>query len=198
MLMSTMVAKVWLIRHGETAWSRTGRHTGRTDIPLTDDARAVTARLAGALTGQSFARVLSSPLVRARATADLAGLGAVAEVDDDLMEWDYGKYEGLTTNEIRAENPTWSLWRDGAPGGESPAAISTRADRVVKRLRAQEGIVAVFAHGHFLRVLAARWLDLGVDAGRLFALSTATISKLGYEREQPVVIDWNCDAHLEG
>jgi len=191
-----MESKIWLIRHGETAWSRTGQHTGRTDIPLTDQGRVIAARLASALAGHSFAHVLSSPLQRARATCELAGLGGAVKLRDSLMEWDYGDFEGKTTPEIRATHPSWSLWRDGAPGGESVEAMGRRVDGVVEELRTLEGDVAVFAHGHLLRVLAARWLGLPVDAGRLLALGTASISKLGYERTERVLHLWNSDAHL--
>jgi broad specificity phosphatase PhoE len=197
-----MQAKIWLVRHGETTWSKTGQHTGRTDIPLTEEGRVIAARLASALAGRSFAHVLSSPLRRARETCELAGLGASMQLRDGLMEWDYGEFEGKTTPEILAKTPTWSLWRDGAPGGESPEAIGKRVDGVVDelaRLAFQEprgGDVAVFAHGHVLRVLAARWLGLPVDGGRLLALATATISKLGYERTERVLHLWNSDSHL--
>jgi probable phosphoglycerate mutase len=191
-----MQAKIWLIRHGETEWSRTGQHTGRTDIPLTPEGRTIAKRLASALVGQSFAHVFSSPLRRARETCELAGLGEKAQLRDALMEWDYGEYEGKTTPDIKKTNPTWSLWQDGAPGGESPEAIGRRVDGVVAELRGLEGNVAVFAHGHLLRVLASRWLDLPVEAGRLLALGTASISKLGYERSERVLHLWNSDAHL--
>lgn len=188
--------QVWLVRHGETEWSRSGRHTGRTDIPLTERGRVQAGLLAAQLTGHPFAAVLTSPLQRARETCRLGGLGEVAEVRDDLLEWDYGAYEGRTTREIRAERPGWSLWRDGVPGGETSPEVGARLDRVVAELRAAPGDVAVFSHGHALRVLTARWLGLPPHEGRLLALATATLSVLGYERETPVVVRWNLDCHL--
>jgi broad specificity phosphatase PhoE len=191
-----MQAMIWLVRHGETEWSRTGKHTGRTDIPLTEEGRVIARRLASALIGQSFTRVLSSPLLRARETCELAGLGATVQLRDSLMEWDYGQFEGKTTPEIHHTHPGWSLWRDGAPAGESIEQMRRRVDAVVDELHALEGNVAVFAHGHLLRVLASRWVGLPVDAGRLFALGTASISKLGYERTERVLQLWNSDAHL--
>jgi probable phosphoglycerate mutase len=186
------------VRHGDTAWSDTGQHTGRTDVPLTPAGEAQAARLAPLLADRSFHLVLTSPRARARATCRQAGFGAVAQVDDDLCEWDYGAYEGRTTADIRAERPTWSLWRDGAPEGEVPAQVAARADRVLARLRDADGAVLVFSHGHLLRVLAARWLGLGPEAGRLFALAPASLSTLGWEREQPVLADWNQTALTRG
>jgi probable phosphoglycerate mutase len=191
-----MQAKIWLVRHGETEWSRTGQHTGRTDIPLTEGGRVIARRLASALVGQTFAHVLSSPLKRARETCELAGLGRVVQLRDALMEWDYGDFEGKTTPEIQVAHPTWSLWRDGAPGGESPDTIGQRVDGFIQELAGLEGNVAVFAHGHLLRVLASRWVGLPVSSGRLLALGTASISKLGYERAERVLHLWNSDAHL--
>jgi broad specificity phosphatase PhoE len=182
---------VVVVRHGETEWSRAGRHTGRTDVPLTEDGRRAAARLAPLLASRSFARVLTSPLVRARETCELAGLAASAQVDDDLVEWDYGEYEGRTTAAIRAERPGWSLWSDGAPGGEDAAAVGLRVDRVIARLRAVSGDAAVFAHAHVLRVLAARWVDLDPTDGARFALDPARPSTLGYERETAVIREWN-------
>jgi broad specificity phosphatase PhoE len=190
--------EVWIVRHGETEWSKSGKHTGRTDIPLSEAGRAITTKLRPVLANHRFARVFSSPLVRARTTCELAGLGAAMELRDDLMEWDYGAYEGRTTPEIRADSPSWSLWTDGAPGGESPMQVGARADRVIGELRSIEGDVAVFAHGHLLRVLAARWIGLEPAAGRLFVLGTATISRMGYERDQAAFVTWNESAHLEG
>jgi broad specificity phosphatase PhoE len=183
-----------LIRHGETEWSRTRRHTGRSDIPLTDVGRAEARVLLGALAGEfAFARVLSSPLARARETCELAGLGDRAEIEEALVEWDYGEYEGITTKEIRATRPGWSLWRDGCPGGESANDVGARVDLLLEALRAgpADGDVALFAHGHLLRVLAARWLGLPPSSGALFALSVATLSVLGYERETAVITRWN-------
>lgn len=186
-----------LVRHGETEWSRSGQHTGRTDIPLTELGRRQ-AELAGAsLRGRRFALVLTSPLQRAAETCRLAGLGEAAQVRGELAEWDYGAFEGRTTADIRTEVPGWSLWRDGVPRGETAAEVGARADRIIAEARAAEGDVALFAHGHVLRVLAARWLGLSPVDGRLFALSTATISILGYERETAVILRWNEPCHLE-
>ena len=183
--------EVVLVRHGETEWTRTRQHTGRTDLPLTEEGREQ-ARLVGeALRGRTFGLVLTSPLRRAHETAELAGFGAAAQAREDLGEWDYGGYEGRTTKEIRSERPDWSLWRDGAPGGESPADVGRRADRVVEEIRAAGVDTLVFGHGHQLRVLAARWLGLEPAEGRLFALDTGTLSALGYERETPVIRRWN-------
>ena len=183
--------EIVLARHGETEWSRDRRHTGRTDIPLTEAGRRQAALLRGALAGRDFARVLSSPLSRALETCRLAGLGDRAELSDDLLEWDYGEYEGIRTAEIRERRPGWNLWRDGCPGGETAADVGRRADRVVAALEGLDRDVAVFAHGHVLRVLAARWLGLGPEAGALFKLDTGTISALGYERETRVITRWN-------
>ena len=191
--MSEKLRVVCLVRHGETPWSLSGQHTGRTDLPLTahgeDDAR----RLGERLKGLSFARVFTSPLQRAARTCDLAGFGGVAEVDADLVEWDYGEYEGRRTADIHKERPDWQLFRDGCPGGESPAAVGARADRAVARWRAAGGSVLVFSSGHFLRVAAARWLGLDPSAGRYFLLGTATLSLLGYEhgKADPVIRLWN-------
>jgi broad specificity phosphatase PhoE len=185
-----MADEVWLLRHAETEWSRTRKHTGRTDIPLTDTGRDVARALRGRLEGHSFALVLCSPLARARETAQLAGLEPSA-LDDDLLEWDYGAYEGLTTPEIRVERPDWYLWRDGAPGGEGPEAVAARCDRVVARLRSTAGDVAVVAHGHILRALAARWVEAPVALGGHLHLGTGSVSVLAYEREIPVVSRWN-------
>jgi broad specificity phosphatase PhoE len=188
--------EVLLIRHGETEWSRSGRHTGRTDVPLTDLGRQQAELLRRRLRGRSFALVLTSPLVRARETCRLAGLGEGALLRDELREWDYGDYEGITTPEIRSRRPDWFLWRDGCPGGEKAADVGARADRVVAELRAGGDDCAVFGHGHMLRVLAARWLGLPAEEGRLLGLSTATLSVLGYERETPVLWLWNDTSHL--
>ena len=182
---------VWLMRHGETEWSRDLRHTGRTDIPLTEAGREQARRLRDPLAEIHFDRVLCSPLRRARETCELAGLGDAAELRDALMEWDYGDYEGITSEEIHARRPGWMLWRDGAPGGESPEEIGERADTVVAELLEMRGTVGVFAHGHLLRVLAARWLGVEPSAGRHFALGTATLSQLGWERDDRVIGRWN-------
>ncbi len=188
---------VWLARHGETEWSRTLRHTGRTDIPLTAEGEAEARALRLPMAAVEFDRVLCSPLSRARETCELAGLGDRAELRDDLLEWDYGDYEGRTSADIHTERPDWLLWRDGCPGGESPADVGARADRIVAELLAmEEGIpggttVAVFAHGHILRVLTARWLDLPPADGRMFGLGTATLSRLGWEHDYRVIQRWN-------
>jgi broad specificity phosphatase PhoE len=183
--------EIVLARHGETEWSRDGRHTGRTDIPLTDEGRLQARVLGEALGEWSFGRVLSSPLERAVETCRLAGLGDRVEITDDLLEWDYGEYEGITTPQIREQRPDWYLWRDGCPGGEQPGDIARRVDRVVAAVGAEREDVALFAHGHVRRVLAARWLGLGPEAGALLALGTGTLSVLGYERETRVVRRWN-------
>jgi probable phosphoglycerate mutase len=188
---------VLLLRHGETEWSRDGRHTSTTDVPLTDVGVAQATALRRVVAGRTFALVLVSPMVRARDTARLVGLGDGAEVDPDLSEWDYGEYEGRTTAEIRAERPGWSVWTDGAPGGESPADVARRADQVIDRCRTAaggEGDVCVVAHAHLLRVLAARWIGLDAADGARLRLDTGTWSALGYEREAPVVLRWNVPA----
>lgn len=182
--------EIVLVRHGETEWSRTGRHTGRTDVPLTDAGRRAARLVKDALGIRDFRLVLTSPLERAAETARIAGFDA-AEKREELREWDYGAYEGKTTPEIREEHPGWTVWRDGVPGGETVAEVGDRADRVIEELRSLDGDAAVFAHGHFLRVVAARWLGLEPAAGRLFALDPATLSVLGYERETPVIRAWN-------
>jgi broad specificity phosphatase PhoE len=191
---STRPPEVVLVRHGETEWTLSGQHTGRTDIPLTDRGREEARALAGALKERRFALVLTSPLARATETCRLAGLGEQADRREDVMEWDYGAYEGRTTLEIRGEHPGWTLWNDGVPDGETATQVGARVDRVIAELRAVAGDAAVFAHGHVLRVLAARWLGLEAVAGRLFALDPATISILGYERETPVIRGWNRSA----
>jgi broad specificity phosphatase PhoE len=187
-------AQIVLARHGSTEWTVSRRHTGRSDIPLTEDGRRQAALLRGALQGRSFRAVLTSPLRRALETCQLAGLGDSAERRDDLMEWDYGAYDGRTTADIRKERPGWLLWRDGCPGGESAADVGARADRVVEELRELDGDVAIFAHGHLLRVLAARWVGLPPESGALLALGTGTLSVLGWEREIAVVSLWNAPA----
>ena len=185
------IKEVYLIRHGETEWSLNGRHTGITDIPLTENGRNLAKRLAPVLATERFALVLTSPLERARKTCELAGLGAHAEIDRDLMEWNYGEYEGLTPKQIDAQAPGWMIFTDGCPGGESPAQVSARADRLVARVRSVEGDVALFAHGHIFRVFAARWLELPATAGCHFLLDTATLSILSYYRKLPAIRRWN-------
>jgi len=191
--MSAGLAVVFAVRHGETAWSLSGQHTGLTDLPLTEAGERNARGLAARLAGRSFAKVLTSPLQRASRTCELAGFGAVAERDRDLVEWNYGDYEGRKSAEIHAERPDWLLFRDGCPGGESPAAVAARADRVVRRLRAIDGDVLLFSSGHFLRTLAARWLGLEAAAGQHFLLGTAAVSILGYEhnRSEPAIRLWN-------
>jgi broad specificity phosphatase PhoE len=184
--------EVVLVRHGETEWSRDGRHTGRTDVPLTEHGEEQARGVGEALRGRSFALVLSSPLQRALETARLAGFSP--EVREDLAEWDYGAYEGRTTPEIRQEVPDWTIWAYGGPGGERPADVGARADRVIAELRRVDGDALVFGHGHQLRVLTARWLELQPADGRFFALDSATLSTLGYEREQSVIRSWNVPA----
>lgn len=195
--------RLWLVRHGETEWALLGRHTGRTDVPLTTTGRsqamAIGARLVGPaaeLHDRPFVLVLTSPRIRARDTAELAGFGGVAEVDPDLVEWDYGALEGLTTSEIRLEHRDWSIWTGPWPDGESAAEVGIRVDRLLARIREAGGDVLLFSHGHLLRVLAARWLGLEPAFGRLFGLSTATISILGWDRENAVVETWNEACHL--
>ena len=199
LFMSAELPTVYLARHGETAWSLTGQHTGRTDLPLTERGERNARALGERLNGLKFARVFTSPSLRARRTCELAGFGAVAAVDQDLLEWDYGEYEGRRTSEILAERPGWQLFRDGCPGGESPEQVGARADRVVERVRAVQGNVLLFSSAHFLRVLAARWLGLEPAGGRFFLLSTASLSALGYERDlsQPVICLWDDTRHVE-
>jgi broad specificity phosphatase PhoE len=185
------VPELWLVRHGPTEWSEAGRHTSTTDLPLLPAGEEAARELAARLEGIDFAQVLTSPRLRARRTAELAG-HPEAEIDDDLVEWAYGDYEGVTTAEIRESVPGWTVWTHLSPGGEPAARVGARLDRVVARACAVEGRTLVFAHGHSLRVLAARWLGLEVAEGRLLRLDTATISVLGHEREMPVVLRWNC------
>lgn len=197
--MSDHLPVTYLARHGETAWSLTGQHTGLTDLPLTDLGERNARRLAERLQGLTFTKVLVSPLQRARRTCELAGFGAVAEIDPDLVEWDYGHYEGLRTSEIRAKRPDWQLFRDGCPGGESVEQVASRADRVVNRIRATNADVLLFSSGHFLRVLTSRWLGLTPSPNaRLFMLSTASLSALGYEQDlsRPVIQLWNDTHHV--
>ena len=185
-----MPDELWVIRHGETEWSRDGRHTSRTEVELTPEGEEMTRGLAARLAGVDFDLVLTSPRVRTRVTAELAGFPD-AQVEDDLAEWDYGTYEGITTPEIREEVPGWTVWTHPCPGGETAEQVSRRLDRVVAKVRATGGRVLVFSHGHASRALAARWLGQPVEEGRLFLLGTGTISVLGYERESPVVARWN-------
>ncbi|HEX2127573.1 MAG TPA: histidine phosphatase family protein [Thermoleophilaceae bacterium] len=190
--------EIVLVRHGETEWSRDMKHTGRTDVPLTEDGRREADRLRGALAGRRFSRVLTSPLQRAAETCRLAGLGDQAETTDALLEWDYGEYEGITTKEIREGRPDWFLWRDGCPGGETAAQVGARIDPLVEELAGMDDDVALFSHGHVLRVLTARWLELPPQTGARFALGTGTLSILGFEREVRVIRRWNAPvAELE-
>jgi broad specificity phosphatase PhoE len=188
-----MLPCVYLVRHGETTWSASGKHTGRTDIPLTEEGERKARALQGRFKGVAFDRAFTSPLQRARRTCELAGLGDAAKIDPDLREWDYGDYEGRKTSEILSERPGWLLFRDGCPNGERPADVGARADRVIARLRAADDRAIVFSSGHILRVLGARWLGLAPSEGRLFMLSTASISILGYEHDkgEPAIQLWN-------
>jgi probable phosphoglycerate mutase len=183
--------KVLAIRHGETEWSLNGRHTGTTDIPLTDKGRRLAERMRPKLSRLAFALVLVSPMRRAQQTCELAGLGDKAVIDDDLREWNYGAYEGLTTRHIRENSPNWLIFRDGCPDGETPEQVGARTDRVIARARATEGNVALFAHGHVLRVLVARWIGLGAGGGQHFLLDTGTLSVLGDYHGSPAVQIWN-------
>ena len=183
--------QVYLIRHGETEWSLTGQHTGITDIPLTENGRRLATRLKPILAQHKFVMILTSPLKRARDTCELSGLGAAAHIDNDLMEWNYGEYEGLTSREIREKAPGWLLFDHGCPGGETPEQVGDRADRIIARAHGQQGDVAIFAHGHLLRVVAARWLGLAPGAGRHFLLDTGTVNILSYYQGIPAIREWN-------
>src|SRR5690242_1844323 len=194
--MSEQRHALWLIRHGETEWSVNKRHTGRTDIALTATGEHQAAAIGRHLARRAFTLVRCSPMQRARETCRLAGYSDVATCTDDLLEWDYGAYEGRTTSEIRTEVPGWSIWTSSVPGGETIEQVGRRAERVIKEAVAVDGDVALFAHAHILRILTACWLDLPPDAGRLFALSTASVSVLGHERETRVISVWNQDWHL--
>ena len=196
--MSNELPVIYLARHGETAWSLSGQHTGLTDLPLTERGQRNACRIGERLKGLTFAKVLTSPLQRAARTCELAGFGASAEIERDLLEWDYGQYEGRRTIEIHAERPDWQLFRDGCPGGETPDQIGARADRVVTRVRRILGNVLLFSSGHFLRVLAARWLGLEPGSGRYFLLETASLSTLGYEHNpsEPLIRLWNDTRHV--
>lgn len=186
-----MAGELWLIRHGETEWSRSGAHTGRTDLPLTDTGRRQAQAIAAQLGARKFDLVLTSPLERARETCTLAGYGDTAQPEPNLREWNYGDYEGRTTAQIRAQQPGWSIWTGGVPNGETIEQVAARAEAVLERAGRAAGDVALFAHGHILRILTARRLGLSPQAGRLFALSTATISTLGYEHDNRVITRWN-------
>jgi len=196
--MSESLPVIYLARHGETAWSLSGQHTGLTDLPLTERGQRNALSLGERLKGLTLAKVYTSPLQRAFLTCKLAGFGDVAEVDHDLLEWDYGQYEGLTSADIHAKRPDWKLFRDGCPGGESPEQVGARADRVINRVRAVNGNVLLFSSGHFLRVLGARWIELEPSGGRYFLLSTASLSAVSYERNlsQPVVRLWDDTRHV--
>jgi len=189
-----MFRELWLVRHGETAWSRSGAHTGRTDIPLTPAGRENALAIGRLLEGRRFALVLTSPLDRARETCRLAGYGAEAQIDPNLREWDYGDYEGRSTAEIQQEVPGWSLWDSGVPHGETAGQVGARAESVTERALAADADVILFAHGHILRILTARWLGLTPDGGRLFAMGTASLNTLGYEHATRVITRWNLTA----
>jgi broad specificity phosphatase PhoE len=180
-----------LVRHGETEWSLSGQHTSRTDLPLIDSGRRRAEQVGAELAGRSFGLVLCSPLLRARETCELAGFGDQAVLSDDLHEWDYGDYEGLTTAQIHEQRPDWDLWRDGCPGGEQPEDVATRADRAIAQLRGADGDALAFAHGHILRVLSARWIALPAAGGSRLALAAGAICELGFERETEVIQLWN-------
>ena len=186
--------ELWLIRHGETEWSATGQHTGRTDIALNEEGRREARRLGDRLAKCRFTRVITSPLQRAAETCRLAGYGDGAEPWDDLVEWDYGDYEGITTEQVQADHPGWIIWNDGVPNGETAAEVGRRADRVISALADTDGHVALFGHGHMLRILAARWLGLAPENGRLLAMDAGSISWLGYEHDLTVVQQWNLTA----
>jgi broad specificity phosphatase PhoE len=185
------MSELLLARHGETEWSLNGRHTGTTDIPLTENGRQRARNLASSLDDRKFALVLTSPLQRAIETCELAGLGDSAQIRDDLHEWDYGDYEGITTAQIHQREPGWSLWRDGCPNGEKATDVGARADRVIAEARAANGDVIFFGHGHMLRVVGARWVDLPPEDGGLLGLGTGTLCTLGYEHDLPVIVRWN-------
>ncbi len=197
-MMESETHELVLVRHGETEWSRSGRHTGRTDVPLTETGRRQADQLAGMLEGRSFALAMTSPLVRARETYERARLTTIAEVTPDLLEWDYGTYEGVSTPDTRKQIPGWSVWTHPIIGGETVHSVGVRSDTIIARALAAPGDTVLFAHGHLLRVLAARWLGLPAKAGRHFALDTATVSTLGFERENRVIQRWNERCHLRG
>jgi probable phosphoglycerate mutase len=194
--MAALKHEIWLFRHGETEWSRSGQHTGRTDLPLTEAGQQRAEALGRHLAGRRFALVLSSPLVRALDTCRLAGYGDQVQLTDHLLEWDYGAYEGRRTVDIRKDRPDWLLWKDGVPGGETAEQIGARAEAVLARAVAADGDVALFSHGHMLRVVGACWLGLGPVGGQLLALDTAALCRLGYEHDYRVIHVWNQDSHL--
>ena len=196
--MDNAVPIVYLARHGETAWSISGQHTGKTDLPLTERGERNARRLGKRLKELGFTAVLTSPLQRVARTCELAGFGEVAQVEPDLVEWNYGDYEGRRSSEIHAERPDWHLFRDGCPRGESPGQVGTRADRILRKIRSLEGDLLIFSSGHFLRVLAARWLGLEPAAGRFFVLSTASLSALSYEHNlsEPAIRLWDDSRHV--
>jgi broad specificity phosphatase PhoE len=198
--MSETLPIIYVARHGETAWSLSGQHTGLTDLPLTERGEHNALRLRERFKGLTFAKVFTSPSQRAMRTCELAGFGTLAEIDRDLLEWNYGEYEGRRSIDIHKERPDWQLFRDGCPGGESPSEVGTRADRAAKRVRAIDGDVLVFSSGHFLRVFAARWLGLDAAFGKYLLLSTASVSALGYEhnRSEPVIRLWDDTRHIGG
>lgn len=198
--MSEKVPVVYLARHGNTAWTHSGQHTGLTDLPLTPDGERNAVRLGERLKGLTFAKVFTSPLQRAARTCELAGFGGVAETDPNLVEWNYGEYEGLTSKQILQQRPDWNLFRDGCPGGESPQQIGDRAEHVVQRIRNITGDVLLFSSGHFIRVLAACWLGVGAAGGRFFLLNPASLSMLSYEHDlsHPAIQLWNDDRHVGG
>lgn len=185
-------SEVWLIRHGETEWSKAGQHTGITDLPLTEAGERAARSLQPLLARTAFDLILSSPLQRARRTAELAGAQGL-QTDDDLVEWRYGDYEGRTRLQIQESRPDWSIWADGAPGGESPEEISSRVDRVIEKYRRHGGRILLFAHGHILRALAARWIEQAISLGEHLPLDTAKVSILGYDRGTPTLNRWNCE-----
>ena len=189
---------IYLARHGNTSWTHSGQHTGLTDLPLTPDGERNAVRLGERLNGLAFDKVFTSPLQRAARTCELAGFGGIAETDRDLVEWNYGEYEGLTSEQILQQNPEWDLFRDGCPGGESPEQIGERATRVVKRIQSVAGNVLLFSSGHFMRVLAGCWLGLGASGGRYFVLNPASLSALSYEHKltRPTIQLWNDDRHV--
>ncbi|KAA3515563.1 histidine phosphatase family protein [Agrobacterium rosae] len=191
--MSTKFPQIFLVRHGETEWSLSGRHTGRSDIALTENGEGAARLVEGRIPQIHFDAVFSSPSQRARRTCELAGFGSKVEIDDNLAEWDYGRYEGITTKDIQTHSPGWNVFRDGCPDGESVSDVAARADVVIKKIRAVDGNVLIFSSSHFLRVLGARWLGLGAEAGSFFILDTTSISILGYEHnmQEPVVRSWN-------
>lgn len=189
--MNEVSQKIYLVRHGETEWSISGQHTGITDIPLTENGKKMAKPFASFFAKENLALVLTSPLQRARMTCELAGLGGQAEIDSDLMEWNYGDYEGLTIEQIHVKAPEWMIFKDGCPGGESPEQVQERVDRVIAKIRSHGGTVAIFAHGHILRVFVARWIGFPVEAGCHFILDTTTLNILTYYRGFPAVKQWN-------